>query len=223
MQLVFKNNIKMKKALAIVALVAAMFVAGKVQAQSHVYATYSPETFVSSFSNNGSSESTNFQGFSVGFMQNVDIFKGLGVAVGGQFRMNTRSESGTGILLNGTIKETQTIIDVPIMLNYCISVNKEFKIVPMAGVMPSIGLTGTTKTTTNVNGTTAGTTTTTDWYADGANKTNRFNLYAVVGLDLKYSNFNLFGGYRFGMLDLASNDNVKMTTNGMFVGIGWTL
>lgn len=41
----------MRKALAIVAFVAAMFVAGNVQAQSTVYAAYAPETFVAGNSN----------------------------------------------------------------------------------------------------------------------------------------------------------------------------
>lgn len=213
----------MKKALAVLALVAAMFVAGKVQAQSTIYATYSPESFVSSYSNSAS-ESTNFQGFSVGFIHNIDFYRGLGIAVGGQFRMNTRSTSATGLVLNGAVKETQTIIDVPIMLNYCISVNNAFKIVPMAGVMPSLGLTGVTKRAVGINGTSYEYGDPSDWYADGSlDKKNRFNLYAVVGLDLRYSGFNIFGGYRFGLLDVDPSEYVSLKTNGMFVGIGWTL
>ena len=79
----------MRKALAIMALVAAMFVAGNVQAQSTLYATYAPETFVAG------SNSTNYQGFSIGFSQNIDLYKGFGVAAGAQFRMNMRSATQT--------------------------------------------------------------------------------------------------------------------------------
>ena len=110
------------------------------------------------------------------------------------------------------------------MLNYCISVNNAFKIVPMAGVMPSLGLTGVTKRAVGINGTSYEYGDPSDWYADGSlDKKNRFNLYAVVGLDLRYSGFNIFGGYRFGLLDVDPSEYVSLKTNGMFVGIGWTL
>lgn len=97
----------MKKALAIVALVAAMFVAGNVQAQSTIYAGYAPETFVSGNTN------SNFQGFFAGFTQNFSLSQGIGVAAGAQFRMNTKS--GDAFFGFGTGKSTQTLIDVPIL------------------------------------------------------------------------------------------------------------
>jgi hypothetical protein len=39
---------------------------------------------------------------------------------------------------------------------------------------------------------------------------------------VKFSQFNLFGGYRLGLLDLYSN-NATLKTNGFFVGLGYTL
>ena len=65
-------------------------------------------------------------------------------------------------------------------------------------------------------------TTTTDWYGDNSNM-SRFNLYGVFGADVKFSNFNLFGGYRLGLLDLNKSDNFILKTNGFFVGLGFTL
>ena len=202
----------MKKALAIVALVAAMFVAGNVQAQSTIYATYAPETFVAG------SNSTNYQGFSVGFSQNIDLAKGIGVAAGAQFRMNMKSESSTLLGVTGTSKETQILIDVPILFNYKIDVNRDLAIIPFVGPMPSLALTGSTK----FSETLLGTTTTTDWYGDNSGM-NRFNLYAVFGADVKFTNFNLFGGYRLGLLDLYKSDNYTLKTNGFFIGLGYTL
>ena len=64
----------MKKVLAIVAFVAAMFVAGNVQAQRIIYAGYAPETFVTG------NTSTNYQGFFAGFSQNFGLSQGIGVA-----------------------------------------------------------------------------------------------------------------------------------------------
>ena len=206
----------MKKALAIVALVAAMFVAGNVQAQSTVYATYAPESFVVG------SNSTNYQGFSLGFTQNVGLAKGIGVAAGAQFRMNTRSTKESNTLGSITTKENQLLIDVPVMLNYSLNINRDITIIPFAGPMLSLGLTGKTVTTVHENIFNTTNEETYDWYSDNSTL-SRFNLYAVFGADVKFSNFNLFGGYRLGLVDLNKSDNATLKTNGFFVGLGYTL
>jgi hypothetical protein len=200
----------MKKVLAIVAFVAALFVAGNVQAQSMVYAGYAPETFVAGNTN------TNYQGFFAGFTQNFGLTKGIGVAAGAQFRMNTKSESNTVLGVTSTLKNSQYIVDVPILFNYGIGINRDLKVTPFVGPMLSLALAGKSKYTIGSN------TTTTDWYGDNSSL-NRFNLYAVFGADVKFSQFNLFGGYRLGLLDLNSSDNSTLKTNGLFVGLGFTL
>ena len=201
----------MKKALAILALVAAMFVAGNVQAQSTVYASYAPETFVSGNTN------SNYQGFFAGFTQNVGLAKGIGVAAGAQFRMNTRTSTQTIWGITGKVQETQTIIDVPILCNYKVDVNRDLAIIPFVGPMPSLALTGVTKGVDPIFGENSS-----DWYGDNSNQ-SRFNLYAVFGADVKFSNFNLFGGYRLGLLDLNKSDNATLKTNGLFIGLGYRL
>ena len=201
----------MKKVFAIVALVAAMFVAGNVQAQSTIYATYAPETFVAG------SNSTNYQGFSVGFSQNIDLAKGIGVAAGAQFRMNMRNTTQTIWGITGKTNETQTIIDVPILINYKVAVNRDLAIIPFVGPMPSLALTGVTKGADPLFGENSY-----NWYGDNSNQ-GRFNLYAVFGTDVKFTNFNLFGGYRLGLLDLNKSDNASLKANGLFVGLGYTL
>ncbi len=200
----------MKKVLAIVALVAAMFVAGNVQAQSTIYAGYAPESFVSGNS------STNYQGFFAGFTQNFGLSKGIGVAAGAQFRMNTKSESNTILGVTTTTKNSQFLVDVPILFNYGIGVNRDITITPFVGPMVSLALAGNTKVSVGSS------TSTSDWYGDNS-RMNRFNLYAVFGADVKFNQFNLFGGYRLGLLDLNSSDNVTLKTNGLFVGLGFTL
>ena len=200
----------MKKVLAIVALVAALFVAGNVQAQSTIYAGYAPETFVTG------NTSTNYQGFFAGFTQNFGLSQGIGVAAGAQFRMNTKSESNTILGVTSTTKDNQFLVDVPILFNYGIAINRDLKVTPFVGPMLSLALAGNTKYTLGSS------TTTTDWYGDNS-RMNRFNLYAVFGADVKFNQFNLFGGYRLGLLDLNSSDNVTTKTNGLFVGIGFTL
>ena len=200
----------MKKIFAAMALVAALFIAGNVQAQSMVYAGYAPETFVSG------NTSTNYQGFFAGFTQNFGLSQGIGVAAGAQFRMNTKSESNTLLGVTSTTKENQFLIDVPILFNYGIGINRDLSITPFVGPMVSLALAGNTKYSIGSS------TTTTDWYGDNSNM-GRFNLYAVFGADVKFGQFNLFGGYRLGLLDLNSSDNYTLKTNGLFVGLGYTL
>lgn len=201
----------MKKVLAIVALVAAMFVAGNVQAQSTVYAAYAPETFVSGNSNEA------YQGFALGFTQNVGLAQGIGVAAGAQFRMNMRSATESLLGLTGKVNKTQMLIDVPVLFNYAIEVNRDLAIVPFVGPMASLAVVGTTKGVDPIFGENSS-----DWYGDNSNQ-SRFNLYAVFGADVKFTNFNLFGGYRLGLLDLNKSDNASLKTNGLFVGLGFTL
>ena len=107
----------MKKVFAIVALVAAMFVAGNVQAQTTINLGYAPESFVSG------NTSTNYQGFFAGFTQNFGLSKGFGLAAGAQFRMNTKS--GDAFFGFGTGKSTQILVDVPILFNYAIALNRD--------------------------------------------------------------------------------------------------
>lgn len=200
----------MKKVLAIVALVAAMFVAGNVQAQTNINVGYAPETFVSGNTSN------NYQGFFVGFTQNFDLAKGIGVAAGAQFRMNTKSESTTILGVTSTSKQNQFLVDIPILLNYGIDINRDLKVSPFVGPMLSLALAGNTKYSLGSS------TTTTDWYGDNGFM-NRFNLYAVFGANVKFSQFNLFGGYRLGLIDQAKSDNVTLKTNGLFIGLGYSL
>ena len=200
----------MKKALAIVALIAAMFVAGNVQAQTTINVGYAPETF--SYGNS----SHNLQGFYAGLTQNVGLYKGIDVAIGAQFRMNTTSESTTLLGVTSTTKENQFLIDVPILINYGINVNRDITVTPFVGPMLTLALAGNTKYT-------VGSTSTTDnWYGDNSGR-NRFNLNAVFGANVRFKQFNLHGGYRIGLIDQIKRDNGTMKTSGFFVGLGYTL
>ena len=118
--------------------------------------------------------------------------------------------------MTSTTKDNQFLVDVPILFNYGIAINRDITVTPFVGPMLSLALAGNTKYTLGSS------TSTTDWYGDNS-RMSRFNLYAVFGADLKFNQFNLFGGYRLGLLDLNSSDNVTLKTNGLFVGLGYTL
>jgi len=215
----------MKKVLAIVALVAAMFVAGKVQAQTTIYGAYAPETFKATATNPLGSTTVNenqYQGFFVGFNQNAKLYKGFGIGAGAQFRMNMNNTKDSSTLLDITTNNTQMLLDVPILFNYAFSPNSEFSITPFVGPMLSVGLSGKTVTTTHEHILNTTTEDTYNWYGDDGSM-NRFNLYLVAGGIIRFSGFDIFGGYRWGLTNISSMNNTTLKTDGMFVGLGFTL
>ena len=202
----------MKKVFAIVAF-AALFAAGKAQAQISVNAGYAPETFTTKFGNSTSTE--NYQGFFVGVTYNVPVVSNFGVAVGPQFRMNMKSTSASVLGITTTIKDTQMLIDVPVLFNYAIGVSGDFAITPFVGPMFSYAVSGSTKTSVGGNSTTG------KWYGDNSGL-NPFNINVVGGVSASYSSVKLFAGYRLGLLDQEKNsDNITLKTQGFFVGLGY--
>lgn len=197
----------MKKVFAIVALIAAMFLAGNAQAQIIAYLGYAPEKFKTTDSYSGTFSGTKYQGFFLGGAYNIELpVKGLGVAAGGQFRMNIRS--------NNAMTDTQLLFEIPILANYAIPVSKDITVAPFAGPMLSFALFGQTKgKNTDYKQ---------SWYGEHGSL-KRFNLYGVVGAEASYTNFMLFLGYRFGFLDIDKLNGYKTKANGFFVGFGYSL
>lgn len=59
-----------------------------------------------------------------------------------------------------------------------------------------------------------------NWYGEHG-YLNRFNLYGVLGVAGSYSDFMLFAGYRFGLLDIDKINGYKTKANGLFIGFGY--
>lgn len=208
----------MKKAFAILALVAAMFVAGNAQAQTTVNVGYSPETFKTTYSSNSIKD--NYQGLHFGFVTNVKLVQELGIGAGAQVRMNMKQTKELGGTT--TIKDFQLLIDVPVLINYNININNNFAITPFVGPMVSFAAIGKTNTKV-MAGNTQISDTDHNWYGENGDL-KRFNLYAVFGGNVRFGGFNIYGGYRMGLLNiLKDTDSVTMKTNGFFVGLGFTL
>ena len=208
----------MKKAFAILALVAAMFVAGNAQAQTTVNIGYSPETFKTTYSSNSIKD--NYQGLHFGFVTNVKLVQELGIGAGAQVRMNMKQTKELGGTT--TIKDFQLLIDVPVLINYNININNNFAITPFVGPMVSFAAIGKTNTKV-MAGNTQISDTDHNWYGENGDL-KRFNLYAVFGGNVRFGGFNIYGGYRMGLLNiLKDTDSVTMKTNGFFVGLGFTL
>lgn len=210
----------MKKVFAILALVAAMFVAGNAQAQTTINIGYSPETFKTSYSSNSIKD--NYQGLHFGFVTNVKLVQELGIGAGAQVRMNMKQKKESLLGSTTTNKDFQLLIDVPVLINYNININNNFAITPFVGPMVSFAAIGKTNTKV-MAGNTQISDTDHNWYGENGDF-KRFNLYAVFGGNVRFGGFNLYGGYRMGLLNiLKSTDSVTMKTNGFFVGLGFTL
>ena len=168
---------------------------------------YAPEKFKTTDSYSGTFSGTIYQGFFLGGAYNIELpVKGLGVAAGGQFRMNIRS--------NNAMTDTQLLFEIPILANYAIPVSKDITVAPFAGPMLSFALFGQTKgKNTDYKQ---------SWYGEHGSL-KRFNLYGVVGAEASYTNFMLFLGYRFGFLDIDKLNGYKTKANGFFVGFGYSL
>lgn len=219
----------MRKTLFILAAIAMCF-AGKANAQLGINAGYAPVTFstVNTNGNTTTNTSSKMDGFFAGVTYNNALSGNLGVAVGLQGRYNTKTSAGSAnfVVVSGNDKSTTTqlLLDVPVLFNYSLSLNGSAKLTAFAGPTFSYALYGNTHvtTTTTILGSTS--TSENDYAMYGDNSTNnRLDITAAFGLQFQYSDFRLFGGYRLGLTDLNSNDNVKTTSSGLFVGAGFNL
>lgn len=220
----------MKKALAILAFLSAMFVTGNVLAQTTINIGYSPETFKITYSSNTIKD--NYQGLHFGFVSNIKLVQEFGIAPGAQIQMNMKKEE-EDLFTHTVDKDFQLLIDVPVLINYNISINNNFAITSFVGPMLSFGAIGNTNTTI-MAGNTQLSKTNQSWYGEDGNYVidplfhrgplNRFNLYAVFGANVRLASFNIYGGYRLGLLNiLKGSDSTTVKTNGFFAGIGFTL
>ena len=206
----------MKKIFAMVAVAAGLLFAGNANAQMSVYFGYSPE----SWTNENSTTSMN--SIFVGAGQNVPLSGALNAMIGAQLRCGFATEEGSFYGLASGKKTTTLIgVDVPVLLNYSLNLASDLKLTLFAGPKVNLGIVGKDKVVLNTivgNGEYEH-----NWYdADDLNL-NRFNVSATFGLALGLQQFNLFGGYNYGLLDMDNNDNTKTTISGLFFGLGMAL
>lgn len=221
----------MKKTIAIVVCAAAMLLAGKANAQLSINAGYAPVTFTAATTvgNSTTTTSSELNGFFVGATYNYGIIKDLGVAFGLEARLNTKSSTGSSnfVVISGNSKSrtTQVLFDVPVLLNYSFPLNKDAKLSALAGLAFSYAVYGNTHVTTTTSTIISGPATSeSDYPMYGDNSNNkRFDVTLPIGLQFQYKDYRLFGGYRFGLADLNTNNNIKTTSSGIFIGLGYGL
>ena len=219
----------MKRTIAIIACAVAMLFAGKANAQLGINIGYAPVTLTTAVTSGSTTTTTSSEmdGFFAGVSYNNVLSGNLGLAVGLQGRYNTKTSTGSAnfVVVSGNDKSTTTqiLLDVPVLFNYSLPLGS-LKMTAFAGPTFSYALYGNTHvtTTTTILGSTN--TSETDYAMYGDNSTNnRLDITAAFGLQFQYSDFRLFGGYRLGLSDLNTSDNIKTTSSGLFVGLGLNL
>ena len=220
----------MKKTIAIVTCAAAMLFAGKANAQLGINVGYAPVTLstATTIGNTTTTSTSEMDGFFAGVTYNYGISKDLGVAFGLQGRYNTKTSTGSAnfVVVSGNDKSTTTqiLLDVPVLLNYSLPLGGSAKLSAFAGPTFSYAVYGNTHVTSTATILGVSSTSETDYAMYGDNSTNnRLDITAAFGLQFQYNDFRLFGGYRIGLTDLNTNDNVKTTSSGLFVGLGYNL
>ena len=202
----------MKKTFAIIAVVAAMFFAGNVNAQTlGINLGYAPQT------------TTNFTpgemaGFFGGVNYNHVLSGNIGLSFGGQLRYNYKKTTNTVLSASQTTTHTQMLIDVPVLLNFAIPLGGNARLAVFAGPVLSYALNGNTNVSENV----LNTSNDYKWYGDNSNY-KQFDLLGAVGAALEFQQFRLFGGYRMGLLNINKSEKTTSKTSGIFVGLGYLL
>lgn len=204
------------------AVAAAMLFVGKANAQLTVHLGYAPTTITTTVNSNDSKLDMN--GFFVGANYNINLTGDLNVAVGADFRYNTKTDkdgaSIAGVTATSETTNTQMLIDVPVLFNYGLSLNKDIRISAFAGPTFSLALNGKTKAEGSVAG--FGGSTEYDWYGDNSDQ-KKFDIGLTFGLNLGFRQFSLFGGYNMGLMNLSDADNTTMKANAWFIGLGFAL
>ena len=207
----------MKKFLSIAFLAAGLFFAGQVNAQ-HVHVGYSPESW-------SGSKTVDLNSFFIGVDYNMPVSGALNLAVGGQLRYGNESGESNFYGL-GSGKHTTTLVgvEVPILLNYSFSPNKDLSFTLFAGPKLSYYVVGTTKYEGNVLGILGGSSEV-EWFKNDGLDLNLkpFNVSATFGLAIGFQKIQLFGGYNYGLLDVDNNDDTETNINGPFFGLGFSL
>lgn len=204
------------------AVAACMLFAGKANAQLTLNVGYAPTTLTYTYGGNDTKMDMN--GFFVGANYNINLTGDLNVAVGADFRFNTKTDkdgaSLFGVAATSEVTRTQMLIDVPVLFNYGLSLNSDLRIAAFVGPTFSLALSGKTKSDAAVAGWDGSTEY--DWYGDGSDW-KKFDIALTFGLELGYRQYRLFGGYNMGLMNLTSTDDATMKANAWFVGLGFAL
>ena len=210
----------MKKTLIVLAFLAALFVTEEAQAQLNIHAGYAPELM---YTKTPTYDTTLFyHGIYFGVDWKFNLSKNFSLTAGAQYRINLRDDAEHywmgDIFVHHTIRERQTLIDIPVFIHYGIPAGSSVTISPFIGPMLSWGITGKTSETITwpIN-----TDTNHEWYGENGYM-SRFNLYGVAGLEIDFNKFILSLGGRYGFLNPNKKTGTTTKAYGFFLNFGYT-
>ncbi len=125
-----------------------MLFAGNAQAQLGVNIGYAPQTTTAVSGSNKTSSDLN--GIFAGVNYNHVLSGNIGLSFGGQVRYNFKTTTNTILSATRTTKETQLLVDVPVLLNFAIPLGSDARIALFAGPVFSYALNGNTNVSENV-------------------------------------------------------------------------
>lgn len=223
----------MKKTLIVLAFLAALFVTEKAQAQLSLYAGYAPELM---YTSTPTHDTTLFyHGANLGLSWEFNLSHNLKLSAGAHFRMNIRENAEQywveyenpetiddpegSYLIYHNVKERRSLLDIPVLLKYDIPAGSTVIISPFVGPMLSWGLQGST---TETDTWPVSIEKKYEWYGENGYM-NRFNVYAMAGVEMDFKHFFVSLGGRYGFLNL-NNRNTGTTTKayGFFLNFGHT-
>ncbi len=171
----------------------------KAQAQFSIHMGYSPSV-ITEKTNLGESHSAKFHSFYAGGLYSFNAPL-LSLSLGAKFQYDRRIGNANAFV-NMNVPDYQLQIGVPVLVNYNLnlyfndlSVTYHYKIYPYVGVMPTYRI---------------------DLGKQSDYKS--FDVNLMGGLLLGFSQFNLYAGYQFGLLDLDHNETTATYLRGWFFG-----
>jgi len=210
----------MKKTFIIVAFIFALFVTEKAQAQLGLHVDYVGE-FINTESPTLGDTTFYYDGVTFGINWNFGLTKNLDLTAGLQYRTQWRYYSehqyvGTDYV-HYLEKHKQTLVDLPILLNYTIELGSETTFCPFVGPMLSWAISGTSHSewTFPIN-----TQHNENWYDENGER-GRLNVYATAGIKFSYKKFSVSAGGRYGLLNLSKRDDATTKAYGFFASFGY--
>ena len=227
----------MKKIFAIVLSAAALLMGAEAYAQLSVGAGWLNSTERETYKTNDP-EKTNLNGFYAGGQYNLPIVGGLSVAPGLYasmlFGKASDGASGYGATLSGEAKYSELALNVPVNLNYAITVG-DFKVFAYVGPIFQYGL--MSKTVGSLSGSFLGISASTgditiNEYtgkitnskgdsADSDPSRNPFNVYIGGGAGIQAGNFQVILGYDHSLTNITKVDDTKLTRSEIKIGVGY--
>lgn len=232
----------MKKVFAFVAVAAAMLVAGTASAQLSVNAGYlsntakvHTETTALGVTKTNDTSAVMGSGFYAGGSYNVELIGGLGFAPGIYFDMITKKEETKLAGVTSTTNSTLMDINIPLLLNYKLTLGDDFAIFAFAGPDVVFGLSAKSKTVTKIDGISGETTTEADAYKKEGNANKpamtRLDLGLTFGAGVQFSSMRFEIGYELGLMNRLGEKETSAAGitwkgsekfNRFFVGVGYT-